>query len=169
MFDVVFVGGTDSSWCKLTSITKRIVEDSFAQYHREGGNVVLLHDVFRNQRPSHWTYFENLIGLHTARDSPGYRRVKQVQPTEAGTALLSRPFKLPESFEVSETHAYMIYAAERAIVGSCDNLEHTYYAECEGIGMSEAGHSYQLTQSEWQFFVNVVCHFSTARPRKGFE
>jgi hypothetical protein len=171
-FDVVFIGGTDSSYLLLKDLTEKVVNESFVRYHQEGGNVVFFHDVLRlTDIPYQWTYFQHEIGFctqgsHCAR----YQSVKRLYAADERTAVLMRPFRIPEPFNVGLTHAAQACQAEKAVLIGGDNPGQTYYVESEGIAVCETGHSPQsVTDSEWEFLVNVTCHLAATRPRADLD
>jgi hypothetical protein len=149
-----------------------LIDQSFAEYHREGGNVVFFHDVFWNphSEPPRWRYFQSHIGLHTMYDSKYSGKVKWKGAADERPAIFARPFALPDPFSVSEFHTNQMYDAEKAILVSVDDQKLPYYTEYEGIGICEAGHTPEtLTDAEKQFLVNVTCHLSVKRPRIHIE
>jgi hypothetical protein len=167
-FNVVFVGGSDASKEGFKDLTPELIDRSLVDYHRDGGKVVILHDTaweFDSQ-PRKWTYFLKQMGKHSVfNEFPKgvWREVKRRDFSGACPAILTSPFKLPEPFPVAPTHGNQLFAAEKAVlVGTTQDS--TYYAESEGIAFCEAGHTPQLTEWEWKFLVNVICHLSEARP-----
>jgi hypothetical protein len=164
-FDVVFIGGRDSGVDGLEGFNAELIDRSLAAYHRVGGKIVFLHDTFwdgDSERPF-WPYFAKEMGNYQVMsDHSSWQAVKRKSPSGIRPAILTYPFELPEPFPVAETHAGQLFAAEKAIlVGKTPDS--TYYAESNGIGICEAGHMTILTDYEWKFLINVICHLSEGR------
>jgi hypothetical protein len=169
-YDVVFVGGVDSAWLSLKELTADVVTRSFAEYHRMGGNIVLLHDVCALQQAPNadpWFYFLSEIGpLRRCMDETRYRFVSRV--SGRSHPVLSSPFLIPDPMNVGETHAGQTqYHETNVILCGPGGMATPYYAERDGLGFCEAGHTPSaVTRDEMTFWVNVVYHFSSKRPRQ---
>jgi hypothetical protein len=157
-FDVIFIGGSDNANDFLTGITQDVVERTFQAYHRNGGNVVFLHDVLFGQA---WKYFVDNIGRPKMdRNWRDYNMVRLRDGADFRT-----PCSLPQEFPVCKTHSYQIHVADGAILIG-DNEASSYYLERDGIAVTEAGHWAQnLTAYEWQLLVNITVHMSNKRSR----
>jgi hypothetical protein len=146
------------------------VTQSFAEYHQRGGSVLIFHDVCcttpTNAGP--WNYFETRIGGGASHlGLPAWSRAFRVKG--ATHPALSFPFAIPDPLPVALTHgAQVTYQEGNAHLVLCGDRgeDSPYYAECEGIGFCEAGHTpASVTPHEFRFFVNVIYHLSAKRPR----
>jgi hypothetical protein len=164
-FNVIFIDGMDSSRNGLTDLNANLINQSFVEYHRNGGKIVFLHDAIWEIDPKspRWTYFRDKMGSHTVScdTGHGYTVVRRKIQSDQPLPILTNPFNLGQSFKVGLTHANQLFAAEKAILVGGDSSDRTYYAESDGIGICEAGHSpHEITDSEWDFLVNVTCNLS---------
>jgi hypothetical protein len=81
--------------------------------------------------------------------------------------VLATPFLLPSRFAIGRTHGAQVICDEASLILCGDQGAATpYYAEHDGIGFCEAGHTPQMVSGdELRLFVNVVYNFSASRPR----
>jgi hypothetical protein len=70
--------------------------------------------------------------------------------------------------KVGQTHAAQTQYHEANVILCGDRgMATPYYAERDGVGFCEAGHTPSaVTRDELKFLVNVVYHFSSKRPRQ---
>jgi hypothetical protein len=163
-FDMVFVGGANHARDGLRDLTKSVIENSLAGYHKAGGSVLFGHDTaweFDANAPK-WSYFTKELALsHEYPWGRTFTRVQRKVSSDGALAILTEPFHLTEPFTVGNAHG-RAGCSTTVLIGS--SAGSTYYAENNGIALCEIGHTASnIPESECQFLVNVICHLSELR------
>jgi hypothetical protein len=158
-FDIVFIGGSDSSCDALGDLTAQVIERSFVKFHQAGGKLVFLHDSGYENK---WNYFRSQMGpnkiIH-GWERPLWTEVRRKSPAEERSVILRAPFEIPDPFSVALTHSGQMSSPNALLIGT--QSEDTYYIERNGIAFCETGHtSWSVTKHEWRFLVNMTYHLT---------
>jgi hypothetical protein len=167
-FDMVFVGGADHARDGLRDLTKSVIENSLAGYHKAGGSVLFGHDALweLDANEPKWSYFRKELAMSLGQWGTGhFTRVQRRVSSDGALAILTEPFHLTEPFTVGETHTGPDAGCDMAVLIG-NSAQDTYYAENNGIALCEIGHTASnIPESESQFLVNVICHLSELKRR----
>jgi hypothetical protein len=146
-FDLIFVGGRDSSNAGLGAITNQVLDTTLKPFLADGGALLLFHDVVGGPWDSLLEGFRFDSVLDPFR--PPYYKLR----CEA-TLVLSHPgpCKLPEKIRFEGTHGRHISDAHTIF----KTEEFAYYWQCGRVGVTEMGHLPPSTEDEWALLVNVV-------------